>query len=166
MPGNSPNMVSGKPNLAPRSAIMTLNDNSDSKPPPSASPCANPIVIIGRPSVAMFRSRMRTQDFGAGYASLNYLRKFPFHKIKIDQSFISDLGDEHDARAIIGAVATLGAGLDKVVVAEGIETEEQMKLVTSQGCHEGQGFLFGRPMSGAAIRARLETPITLAQMVA
>ena len=105
-------------------------------------------------------------DFGTGYSSLNYLRKFPFHKIKIDQSFICDLGDERDARAIIGAVASLGAGLDKVVVAEGIETEEQMKLVTSQGCHEGQGFLFGRPMDGAAIRSRLESPISLAQMVA
>jgi diguanylate cyclase (GGDEF)-like protein len=105
-------------------------------------------------------------DFGTGYSSLNYLRKFPFHKIKIDQSFIVDLGDARDARAIIGAVANLGAGLDKIVVAEGIETEEQMKLVTSQGCHEGQGYLFGRPMSAADIRARLESPISLAQMVA
>ena len=71
-----------------------------------------------------------------------------------------------DARAIIGAVASLGAGLDKIVVAEGIETEEQMKLVTSQGCHEGQGYLFGRPMSGEAIRARLEMPAGLVQLVA
>jgi len=105
-------------------------------------------------------------DFGTGYSSLNYLRKFPFDKIKIDQSFISDLGDESDVRAIIGAVASLGTGLDKTVVAEGIETEEQMKLVKSQGCREGQGFLFGRPMSDEAIRARLERPMTLAQMVA
>jgi diguanylate cyclase (GGDEF)-like protein len=105
-------------------------------------------------------------DFGTGYSSLNYLRKFPFHKIKIDQSFVADLGDESDVRAIIGAVASLGAGLNMTVVAEGIETEEQMKLVTTQGCHEGQGYLFGRPMSGEAILARLETPITLAQMVA
>jgi diguanylate cyclase (GGDEF)-like protein len=105
-------------------------------------------------------------DFGTGYSSLNYLRKFPFDKIKIDQTFICDLGDERDARAIIGAVASLGAGLDKIVVAEGIETEEQLKLVTSQGCHEGQGYLFGRPMTGDAIRARLEIPITFAQMVA
>jgi EAL domain-containing protein (putative c-di-GMP-specific phosphodiesterase class I) len=105
-------------------------------------------------------------DFGTGYSSLNYLRKFPFHKIKIDQSFIADLGDERDVRAIIGAVASLGTGLDKTVVAEGIETEEQMRLVTSQGCHEGQGYLFGRPMSGEAMRLRLDTPITLAQMVA
>ena len=105
-------------------------------------------------------------DFGTGYSSLNYLRKYPFHKIKIDQSFICDLGDERDARAIIGAVASLGAGLDKTVVAEGIETEEQMNLVSSQGCHEGQGYLFGRPMNGQAIRARLEAPMTIAQMVA
>ena len=105
-------------------------------------------------------------DFGTGYSSLNYLRKFPFHKIKIDQSFVADLGDESDVRAIIGAVASLGAGLNMTVVAEGIETEEQMKLVTTQGCHEGQGYLFGRPMSGEAILARLETPVTLAQMVA
>ena len=105
-------------------------------------------------------------DFGTGYSSLNYLRKYPFHKIKIDQSFICDLGDERGAKAIIGAVANLGAGLDKIVVAEGIETREQMKLAASHGCHEGQGFLFGRPMSGEAIRARLETPLTLAQMVA
>jgi len=105
-------------------------------------------------------------DFGTGYSSLNYLRKFPFHKIKIDRSFIVDLGDEHDARAIIGAVASLGAGLDKIVVAEGIETEEQMRLVSSQGCHEGQGYLFGRPMSGDAIRARLEGRGNVAQRVA
>ena len=105
-------------------------------------------------------------DFGTGYSSLNYLRKFPFNKIKIDRSFIVDLGDEHDARAIIGAVASLGASLDKIVVAEGIETVEQMKLVSSQGCHEGQGYLFGRPMSGDAIRARLEKPAAVVQLVA
>ena len=105
-------------------------------------------------------------DFGTGYSSLNYLRKFPFHKIKIDQSFISDLGDGRDARAIIGAIATLGANLDKIVVAEGIETEEQMKLVLSQGCHEGQGYLFGKPMMSEAILERLATQAPSKQKVA
>jgi EAL domain-containing protein (putative c-di-GMP-specific phosphodiesterase class I) len=94
-------------------------------------------------------------DFGTGYSSLNYLHKFPFHKIKIDQSFIRDLGQERDARAIIGAVVSLGEGLGKVVVAEGIETEEQLRLVRSEGCHEGQGYLFGRPMNADAMRERL-----------
>jgi EAL domain-containing protein (putative c-di-GMP-specific phosphodiesterase class I) len=105
-------------------------------------------------------------DFGTGYSSLNYLRKFPFQKIKIDQCFIRDREDEHEAKAIIGAIASLGAGLDKIVVAEGIETEEQKKLVTAQGVHEGQGYLFGRPMTAEAIRARLETTVDEAQLVA
>jgi hypothetical protein len=59
-----------------------------------------------------------------------------------------------------------GAGLDKTVIAESIETEEQLKLVTSQVCHEGRDYLFGRPMTGKTIRARFEMPITLAQMAA
>jgi diguanylate cyclase (GGDEF)-like protein len=105
-------------------------------------------------------------DFGTGYSSLNYLRKFPFHKIKIDQSFISDLGDGHGARAIIGAIASLGANLGKTVVAEGIETEEQRKLVVTQGCHEGQGYLFGRPMISDDILDRLKTQGPVAQRVA
>ena len=105
-------------------------------------------------------------DFGTGYSSLNYLRKFPFHKIKIDQSFIRDLGEERDARAIIGAVAGLGAGLDKTVVAEGIETEEQMTQVRAHGCHEGQGHFFGEPMSAETIRARLAASTSVAQLVA
>ncbi|MDI1344516.1 MAG: EAL domain-containing protein [Pseudolabrys sp.] len=105
-------------------------------------------------------------DFGTGYSSLNYLRKFPFDKIKIDQCFIRDRGNEREARAIIGAIASLGAGLDKIVVAEGIETEEQRKLVVAQGVHEGQGYLFSRPVSAEAIRARLETGTGNAQKVA
>ena len=99
--------------------------------------------------------RICMDDFGTGYSSLSYLRSFPFDKIKIDQSFIRDLGQERDARAIIGAVVSLGEGLGKVVVAEGIETEEQLRLVRSEGCHEGQGYLFGRPMNADAMRERL-----------
>ncbi len=105
-------------------------------------------------------------DFGTGYSSLNYLRKFPFHKIKIDQSFIRDQKNEVQARAIIGAIAALGAGLGMIVVAEGIETEEQRKLVTAQGVHEGQGYLFSRPINAEAIRARLVPTSTGAQLVA
>jgi diguanylate cyclase (GGDEF)-like protein len=105
-------------------------------------------------------------DFGTGYSSLNYLRKFPFQKIKIDQSFIAGLGEERDAQAIIGAVAGLGANLDKTVVAEGIETEEQMEQVKMHGCHEGQGHFFGEPVAADVIRARLETSTNVAQLVA
>ena len=94
-------------------------------------------------------------DFGTGYSSLNYLRKFPFDKIKIDQSFIRDIGDQTEAPPIIRAVASLGEGLNKLVVAEGIETSEQLAMVRAQGCHQGQGFLFGDALPSQAIRARL-----------
>jgi diguanylate cyclase (GGDEF)-like protein len=109
---------------------------------------------------------MSLDDFGTGYSSLNYLRKFPFHKIKIDQSFIRDLGNGRDARAIISTIVGLGTALDKTVVAEGIETKEQMQLIASLGCHEGQGWLFGRPMTGEAILARLEAEAVQARRVA
>ncbi len=66
------------------------------------------------------------------------------------------MGQDSEAYSIIGAITTLGAVLDKIVVAEGIETEEQRALVMAQGCHEGQRYLFGPPMSAAAMRARLE----------
>jgi EAL domain-containing protein (putative c-di-GMP-specific phosphodiesterase class I) len=95
-------------------------------------------------------------DFGTGYCSLNYLRKYPFDKIKIDRSFINDLGQEQNAAAIIHAIADLGASLNKTVVAEGVETEEQMVLVRGQGCHEGQGYLFSEPLAPDATRARLQ----------
>lgn len=94
------------------------------------------------------------------------LRKFPFQKIKIDRSFIQGLGEEHDAQASIGAVAGLGASLDKRVVAEGIETEEQMRQVKAHGCHEGQGHFFGEPMPAEIIRARLAESTSVAQLVA
>ena len=105
-------------------------------------------------------------DFGTGYSSLNYLRKFPFHKIKIDQSFTRDLGQNSDACAIVAAVAGLGASLNKTVVAEGIETEAQMTLVRAQGCHEGQGYYFARPMSGKEVRVLLQGSAARAQKVA
>ena len=75
-------------------------------------------------------------------------------------------GEERDAQAIIGAVAGLGAELDKTVVAEGIETEQQMRQVKAHGCHEGQGHFFGEPMTAETIRARLEASTSVAQLVA
>jgi diguanylate cyclase (GGDEF)-like protein len=105
-------------------------------------------------------------DFGTGYSSLNYLRKYPFDKIKIDQSFIHDVGEQTQAPPIIRAVASLGTGLNKLVVAEGIETKDQMMMVRNQGCHLGQGFFFGKAMASEAIRARLQGPGYAHQLVA
>jgi diguanylate cyclase (GGDEF)-like protein/PAS domain S-box-containing protein len=85
-------------------------------------------------------------DFGTGYSSLSTLRAFPFDKIKLDKSFIDDIESDHQARAVMLAVMALGAGLGIPVLAEGVETDEQLLFVQASGCSEVQGYLFGRPM--------------------
>jgi diguanylate cyclase (GGDEF)-like protein/PAS domain S-box-containing protein len=82
-------------------------------------------------------------DFGTGYSSLSYLRKFPFDKIKIDQTFIRDLADGGDSLAIVRAVTGLGSSLGISTVAEGVETAEQLKRLKAEGCTAAQGFYFG-----------------------
>lgn len=90
---------------------------------------------------------MTMDDFGTGYSSLGYLKKFPFHTLKIDQSFVRDLRDEPQDTAIISAVIALGRGLNLSIVAEGVETEEQLELLQSLDCQEMQGHLFSRPIA-------------------
>jgi diguanylate cyclase (GGDEF)-like protein len=81
-------------------------------------------------------------DFGTGYSSLSYLRSFPFDKIKIDQSFVRGLGKREDSLAIIRAVTGLGRNLGMTTTAEGVETEEQLRVLREEHCDEVQGFLF------------------------
>ncbi len=90
-------------------------------------------------------------DFGTGYSSLGYLRSFPFDKIKIDRSFVKDLSDKQDSRAIVKAVIDLGRSLGMATTAEGVETEAQLDAVRRQGCTEVQGFLFSPPLPLSAI---------------
>jgi len=84
-------------------------------------------------------------DFGTGYSSLSYLQSFPFDKIKIDKSFITNLGQSQQSATIVRAVIALGRGLDMPVLAEGVETEEQLKFLAAANCTEMQGYLIGRP---------------------
>ncbi len=86
-------------------------------------------------------------DFGTGYSSLSYLRQFPIDKIKIDRSFITNLGSDAGADAIISALIKLAHSLNMTVIAEGVETESQRASLSSAGCNYVQGFLFGRPMA-------------------
>jgi diguanylate cyclase (GGDEF)-like protein/PAS domain S-box-containing protein len=90
--------------------------------------------------------RIAMDDFGTGYSSLSYLQSFPFDKIKIDRSFVSNLDRSSQSAAIIRAVIGLGRGLELPVVAEGVETQEQLTFLTDEACDEIQGYLVGRPL--------------------
>ncbi|WP_375785589.1 putative bifunctional diguanylate cyclase/phosphodiesterase [Bradyrhizobium sp. Pha-3] len=100
--------------------------------------------------------RMSMDDFGTGYSSLSYLRSFPFDKIKIDQSFVRDLGANPDAQAIVRSIVSLGVGLGVTITAEGVETEAELSCLRAEGCHEGQGFLFSRARPNAEVVSLLK----------
>ncbi|MBV8913012.1 MAG: EAL domain-containing protein, partial [Acetobacteraceae bacterium] len=95
--------------------------------------------------------RIAMDDFGTGYSSLSYLRRFPFDKIKIDQSFVRGLGEQDDWSAIIRAIIGLGRSLGMAVNAEGVETAEQLEVLRAEGCGEVQGYLFSKAQPAGAI---------------
>lgn len=85
-------------------------------------------------------------DFGIGYSSLSYLRSFPFDKIKIDRSFITDIAEKEDSRAIVRAVTGLASHLRMTTIAEGVETQRQLDMIAALGCTEMQGYLYSGPV--------------------
>ena len=104
-------------------------------------------------------------DFGTGYSSLSYLRQFPFDRIKIDQSFIRELGKTRDCAAIVRAVTTLGQELGMATTAEGVETREQLTELALAGCTDVQGYLFSRPVPEAAIAEMLRAMPSIHDML-
>nr|MBF0683772.1 EAL domain-containing protein [Pseudomonas sp.] len=95
-------------------------------------------------------------DFGTGYSSLSYLRRLPLDKIKIDKGFIREMSAADGGGAIVRAIIQLGKNLDMLVIAEGVETAEQEAYLIAQGCDEGQGYLYSRPLTATALGALLE----------
>jgi diguanylate cyclase (GGDEF)-like protein len=91
--------------------------------------------------------KIAIDDFGTGYSSLSYLKKFPFHTLKIDKSFVRDMEDDSDDTKIIATIIAMAHNLKVNVIAEGIETDEQLQLLQQQKCNEVQGFLFSKPLS-------------------
>jgi EAL domain-containing protein (putative c-di-GMP-specific phosphodiesterase class I) len=94
-------------------------------------------------------------DFGTGYSSLGYLQKFPFDKVKIDQSFVRGIDASPQRRAIVQAITSLASALHMKTTAEGVETDAELECIRSAGCTAVQGYLTGRPLSGASAAALL-----------
>lgn len=99
--------------------------------------------------------RLSIDDFGTGYSSLNYLKRFPISKFKIDRSFIEDITTDANDAAIASTIVALAKSLNVAVIAEGIETEEQLRLLEKMGCRQGQGYFFSKPLPADAMESFL-----------
>jgi diguanylate cyclase (GGDEF)-like protein/PAS domain S-box-containing protein len=134
-------------NLDPRWLELELTESSIMKEPEQAIEKLHELKLMG--------IKVAIDDFGTGYSSLNYLKRFPIDTLKIDKTFVSDVcKDPHDT-AIVRAIITLGHALDLTVIAEGVETQEQLQYLRSLGCDMVQGFLFSKSLSAAAFEELL-----------
>ncbi|CAG8870514.1 hypothetical protein PS627_04021 [Pseudomonas fluorescens] len=95
--------------------------------------------------------RLNMDDFGTGYSSLGYLRTYPFDSIKIDKRFVQSLGKSESDRSVVQAIINLGNAMGMTVTAEGVETEDQLNLLSADQCHEVQGFLLSKPIDNDAL---------------
>jgi EAL domain-containing protein (putative c-di-GMP-specific phosphodiesterase class I) len=100
-------------------------------------------------------------DFGTGYSSLSYLKRFPISTLKIDQSFVQDISNKADDAAIVNAIVALGHSLGLTVIAEGVETIEQLNYLRTIQCDEIQGYLFSRPVPGEEMTRLLQSGCSL-----
>ena len=98
--------------------------------------------------------RLSLDDFGTGYCSLSYLKHFPIDALKIDRVFVRDVIGDPDTATITGAIIAMARTLDKLVIAEGVETDEQAAFLRQAGCTQLQGFLFGAPVPAAELEQR------------
>jgi EAL domain-containing protein (putative c-di-GMP-specific phosphodiesterase class I) len=102
--------------------------------------------------------RVSVDDFGTGYSSLSYLKDFPLDSVKIDRSFVRDLHESKDDAAICAAIIAMARELNLKIIAEGVESEEQLEFLRRQGCDQIQGFIFSKPLLPAALEKLLEFP--------
>jgi len=124
--------------LEPRSLVLELTEGIAMENPGAVRALLLQLRAIG--------VRVSVDDFGTGHSSLAYLRQFPLHSLKVDRSFVRGIEGNRDMASIVSAVTTMAQQLGLRVVAEGIETEEQIGLLRALGCEFGQGYLFSRPV--------------------
>jgi EAL domain-containing protein (putative c-di-GMP-specific phosphodiesterase class I) len=103
---------------------------------------------------------LAVDDFGTGYSSLSYLQRFPIDILKIDKSFVHQISGNLEDAPIVGAIINMGKSLKQRVIAEGIETHQQLAFLQAQHCMEGQGYLFSRPLAAAQFADLLRVGIT------
>src|SRR4029077_10708315 len=103
--------------------------------------------------------QVAVDDFGTGYSSLSYLRKFPIDALKIDQSFVRQITTAPDETTIVTAVISMGRSLKLRVVAEGVETRQELEFLQAQQCDEAQGYYFSRPVVAQQFAQLLQTGI-------
>ncbi|PYU77241.1 MAG: diguanylate cyclase [Acidobacteria bacterium] len=101
--------------------------------------------------------RLAVDDFGTGYSSLSYLTRFPIDALRLDQSFVHDISASSDDAIVVSAVISMGKSLKHRVIAEGVETPEQVSFLQAQGCDEGQGYYFSQPVGAQQVAKLLET---------
>ncbi len=134
-------------NLDPRWLELELTESSIMKDPETAIEKLHELKLMG--------IKVAVDDFGTGYSSLNYLKRFPIDTLKIDKTFVSDVcKDPHDT-AIVRAIINLGHALDLTVIAEGVETKEQLQYLSALECDVVQGFLFSKALAASAFEELL-----------
>ena len=137
--------------LAPRCLQLEITESVLMRDPASTAATLTQLKTMG--------VQLAVDDFGTGYSSLSYLHLFPIDVLKIDQSFVHDIGSSNDDGIIVSAVIAMGASLKQRVVAEGVEKQVQLDFLNARHCEEGQGYFFSRPLVAEQFAALLATGI-------